>query len=293
MLLLSQTVTMPPFGLSVSPTKSAASSRCEERDGRRDLLRAAVAPERRLQPQRRPAGGRSCIAGRRRLDEARRDRVDADPLHDQLLRDGAREGEDARPSPRSSADSPAQPSMPQIDAMFTIEPVPRARHRPRRRARAVERPVEMDGEHAPPLVVRQADERSSGVVIGPLPTASSSCCSARGLTRSACADGGDAGVVDPDVDGAERRLGLRERGVDRRAVADVGAHGQPRRRVRRRVGRVLVHVEDRDLRAVGGEAQADRLADARAAAGNDGDLARRASWHDHRPADDLAVASRR
>ena len=38
-------------------------------------------------------------------------------------------------------------------------------------------------------------------------------------------DRGDPGVVDPDVDGPERRLGLGERTVDGRSVAHVRLDG--------------------------------------------------------------------
>ena len=72
--------------------------------------------------------------------------------------------------------------------------------------------------------------------------------------------------------GAELALHARERVLHRGAVADVGVHREARPdRVDRRPGGFEPDVERRDARAVGGQAVADRLADARAAAGDDRD----------------------
>ena len=74
--------------------------------------------------------------------------------------------------------------------------------------------------------------------------------------------------------GPSSRSTLRERVVDRGAVADVGVQRQARADRRDRLpGGVQPDVERRDARAVGGEAVTDRLADARAAARDHGDPA--------------------
>jgi hypothetical protein len=147
------------------------------------------------------------------------------------------------------------------------------RHEPGRRAGAEERAVEVDGKQAPPLFVAQPNQRvqrrphAAGERLEPLGLQQWHDAREMGCADRSC-------VVDKDVDGAELALHVRERGfhgvavadvgVDREAVAD-GGDGLPRR--------VEPEVESRDSRALGREAVADRLADARAAAGDDGDPA--------------------
>ena len=80
---------------------------------------------------------------------------------------------------------------------------------------------------------------------------------------------GDPGVVDPDVDGPERCLGLCERAVDVRSVAHVRPDGDAPAELRCEPRRVLVDVENGDASTIATEPQADRLADAGAASGDD------------------------
>ena len=150
-------------------------------------------------------------------------------------------------------------------------PGPRGRHRAGRGARPVERPVEVDGEHLAPFVVGQPDQRVERCRHRAL----------RALVELALhpvrdparvRDRRDPRVVDPDVDRAERRLDLGQRGVD------------GRRRRRRRPGRRSRRRASRSARPRPGRRRAprrcapssasrthDRLADPGAAAGDDGD----------------------
>ena len=88
--------------------------------------------------------------------------------------------------------------------MLTIDPRPRACHRAGGRARAVERPVEVDREHRPPLVVGEAHERVEGRRDGARIAASASCRSTCVVDPRSLRYRRDAGVVDPDVDRSER-----------------------------------------------------------------------------------------
>ena len=86
---------------------------------------------------------------------------------------------------------------------------------------------------------------------------------------------GPAGIVDEDVDIAERGGRPCDRLFHLLARGDVG--GQ-RQRVgpdfaRYPLGRVATQVENADLRALGGEKPGDALPEAATRAGNDGDLA--------------------
>ena len=129
----------------------------------------------------------------------------------------------------------------------------------------------MHGEQAAPLVVAEPHQRVERRLDDPgqrlLPLGLQQrqhSREMRGADRSR--------VVDDDPDRAQLALDARERLVDGGAVADVGVDresGADRRD--RLAGRVEPDVERRDARAVGGEAVTDRLADARAATGDDGD----------------------
>jgi len=87
-------VTSPPFGLSVAPMKYDAVA-CEERGGRRDLLRPAEPAERRSNLRRRAELGVE-RARRRDLDEPGRDGIHSYALDGELLCHSTREPEDAR-----------------------------------------------------------------------------------------------------------------------------------------------------------------------------------------------------
>ena len=80
-----------------------------------------------------------------------------------------------------------------------------------------------------------------------------------------------ARVIDQDVDRAQVALDVRERRIDRGAVADVDLGGQP---VAYGLDRLLCgrqgNIERGHPGAFVGEPVTDRLADASAAAGNDG-----------------------
>ena len=131
----------------------------------------------------------------------------------------------------------------------------------------------MHGQQAAPLVVAQSHER----VQRRLHPAGQRFQALRLEQRHDALQVGGAHrsrVVDEDVDRAELALDVRERVVDRGAVADVGVQREARADRRDRLpGGVQPDVERRDARAVGGEAVADRLADARAAARDDSDPA--------------------
>ena len=262
---------MPPLGLSVSPTKKRAVVAGEERDraprsprcGRSGRAASAAAAH--------AAHVLSADAGARRLDEARRDGVDADPLHDQLLRDRAREPEDA--GLRGRVVRVADAALDAADRRDVDDRAGAARrHRARGGARAVERAVEVDGEHPPPLVVGQADERVERRR-DRARRASASCCSARGFTRSACATAAIPALLTQTSTGPSAASASSSARVDRRAVAHVGVDGDPAdelgRQLRPPRGRRRARRPARPRR----EADADRLAEARAAAGDDGDLA--------------------
>jgi serine/threonine protein kinase len=72
-----------------------------------------------------------------------------------------------------------------------------------------------------------------------------------------------ARVVDRHVERTEAPFDLRERGIDRRAVADVRLDGEAGAEfVDNLLGRSDAHVQDGHRRALGGEPAADRRADA-------------------------------
>ena len=81
-----------------------------------------------------------------------------------------------------------------------------------------------------------------------------------------------AGVVDENPDRADFRLDLRDRAIDRGAVADIDGVGRDRR-LRRQfrclMSGVGIDVENRDLAAFFRQPKGDGAADALAAAGND------------------------
>ena len=118
----------------------------------------------------------------------------------------------------------------------------------------------MDGEHPPPLLVRQADEaleRGRDPALGGLDEL------LLGTRDHALGlgDGGDARVVDPDVDRAEPGLGRLARAVDVGARAHIRLDGDPADEVGG-LGRAFeVEVEHGDSRTLAGEADADRPAE--------------------------------
>jgi hypothetical protein len=130
----------------------------------------------------------------------------------------------------------------------------------------------VDREHAPPLVVGEADERVERRLDRSAPERLLELLLRPRVHALGLPHGCDPGVVDPDVDRPEPFLDLDQRGVDRGAVADVRPDRDPVDPLRHASGGVLVHVEHRNARAVRAEPKTDRLADARAAAGHDRDL---------------------
>ena len=85
----------------------------------------------------------------------------------------------------------------------------------------------------------------------------------------------DPGVVDEDVDGPERRLGVGDEAVEGGAVGHVERErdGAAAELLRRRLRGLVVEVADRDLHALAHEGPGGRLADAAGAAGDERDLA--------------------
>ena len=83
----------------------------------------------------------------------------------------------------------------------------------------------------------------------------------------------DAGIVDQDVDAAERAAGFRDHVLGRLRIADIGvdelglAEG-----ARRRLAGFGIDVGDGDARALGDVAPGNRVADAVRPAGHDRDL---------------------
>ena len=165
------------------------------------------------------------------------------------------------------------PSIPQTEAMFTITPVPRG---------AISRAAARVQKNVPSRCTASRRRHSSSLS---RTSASNGVCTPPDSASSALrleqrhdalqVGGADRSrVVDEDVDRAELTLDERERVVDRGAVADIGVQRQARADRRDRLpGGLQPHVERRDARAVGGEPVADRLADARASARDDGDPA--------------------
>jgi hypothetical protein len=136
----------------------------------------------------------------------------------------------------------------------------------------VERAVEVDGHHPAPLLVGELDER---VERGRHGTARRQ---VGDLLLDARVDplgaAGDARVVHPDVHRAELRLHLPQGTVDGGTVADVGLHGQAvAGQARSQLRRLKVDVEHGHACPVAGQPQAGRLADPRAAAGDQRDPA--------------------
>jgi hypothetical protein len=136
--------------------------------------------------------------------------------------------------------------------LMILPPAGRLRlHLPERRLRAQERAGEVDVDDALPLLERQVLERPADA---------------------------DPGVVEQQVDAAERALRRAEQRVHRRRVRDVGRHRDRARGVvagadDRLVQRLLPPARERDAPAVAQQRDGDGLADAGAGAGDDGDLA--------------------
>ena len=106
--------------------------------------------------------------------------------------------------------------MPQTEAMLTIDAAAARGHRARGRAGAVERAVEVDGEHLPPLVVGQADERVERRRDLARRRLGELLLGARRDPRAACATAAMPALLTQMSTGPSAASASRERGVDRR-----------------------------------------------------------------------------
>ena len=151
---------------------------------------------------------------------------------------------------------------------------PAGRHRARGCPGPVERPVEVDGEDEPPLVVGEPHER----VERRLRLSAGGDLLALALQRTSHAADvvkpDRARVVDEDLEWPELLLDLLDRAVDLSTVSDVDLDSESRSdRVDRPLGAREREVENGDRCPFAGEAMADRLTDSCPTAGDSGDLA--------------------
>ena len=144
-------------------------------------------------------------------------------------------------------------------------------------ARAEKAPVHVRVEHLPPCLVGEVarhgpvrlDSLAAHQLVDPL--------LAVGVHLLDLAGAGvrDAGVVDEDVELAERLLHVGEHPLHCRRVGDVGGHGErlhTLQLLRRLLGGLEHEIVDDDVRALGSEAERDRAADAATCAGDERDL---------------------
>ena len=181
------------------------------------------------------------------------------------------------------------PSRPQTEEMLTIAPVPRG---------AIERAAARVPWNVPSRWTASMRRHSSS---GRRTRASSGVVdrARRGLlellrargrrSARACATAAIPALLTQTSTGPSASSARRARRRPRR-VATSARDGGPADARRSQLRRLAGDVEHGDARPVGGEPHADRLADARAAAGDDCDPALERVTDDHGPADDLAFA---